>query len=1032
MELSMRELPPENLDNLGTPPRKLSECVPDVPKLSIDSAFKQIQEEQLFPRERDYSLSPEKFKNRVSRKFHSTNGIPNPRKDLRSQNNYPVAIGTGGLERWYPYTSNNVNRSQVKNGRQEITVSSKNSSPSSKYTSNTNSTSSPKQRKATSRNMRLGGPIPLINIVQKTKNGRGKYGFHSSRVLGNNPEVLSSNKNKSKGESSSEGSSIQKSIISDKSLGSLDVDLDNVIDEYQPSPKFQKKLECMQLYRMTEALQHPEVDIDYEELSVAPSIPISIQRRPNNEFFEENFEFKSIKNKSHRRARTSLGDPSLTAFNSPIRPHPIDEIAIALKSNESIYKNDTENEELVDEDINEKSEQCYLRAKSMSPKRNEENLSNSTIVQQRMCSTIHNTHLSHIGNNYRPAFVEPFEPEVIKRLNGMEDPKVRITAISKFNNYPKDGILYLLQLGVIEETPEGVSDYIAHEAGLSKRKMGEYFASSSSFNQAVFECFLKNLDFKNLSLDQALRRMVVRFRMPGEAQQIDRIMEQFAKRWYDDNNPPDFSCADTAYVLSFSLMMLNTDMYNRNLKEGEKMTVDQFCNNNRGIDQGRNLPRKMLEDMYMRIQANEIRMDEGDMFESEIITFVAPKMSGWLKKRSNRMFGAWKRHWFVLVDGVLYYFFAPQDEAPRCIIPLEHITVEPIGATDIAVTSIQGFVKSVKVRDGGRMEQGNHKEFLLRADNERERKRWLESLFCERVSAEPGAYHQLARGLSPASKIKARRRMSFEKQVNVKVQPPLMRGWARTKNEGGSTSRRYCALFQGVKNSGPLTPMTGSTSPNSVDGSSGDYGSGNTCMNVLYFFGSSDMCDRMVNQNLHTSHGCINLKDARSIELRNMHVKGGPPKAIVLYMGFLNSMQEAFPLEEKDLTGLYKGISGISQFNSIGSGMNSLSTTNGLLSNQRYWILVPEEQFDVWVKAFIDCCPQLSHPMVRDEPLELSESSSKQKSPNYSGLTSKGSSPSRSRRFSINSTHSNPKSPRRSFIGSGFHSKHPSVAGSPL
>lgn len=49
--------------------------------------------------------------------------------------------------------------------------------------------------------------------------------------------------------------------------------------------------------------------------------------------------------------------------------------------------------------------------------------------------------------------------------------------------------------------------------------------------------------------------------------------------------------------------------------------------------------------------------------------------------------GKWKRHWFVLNDAVLYYFLAPQhqDEAPRCIIPLEGINISPIGATDLSI-----------------------------------------------------------------------------------------------------------------------------------------------------------------------------------------------------------------------------------------------------------------------------------------------------------------------------------------------------------
>ena len=35
---------------------------------------------------------------------------------------------------------------------------------------------------------------------------------------------------------------------------------------------------------------------------------------------------------------------------------------------------------------------------------------------------------------------------------------------------------------------------------------------------------------------------------------------------YHEENPGVFSCSDTAWVLAFGLMMLNTDMYNRNIK----------------------------------------------------------------------------------------------------------------------------------------------------------------------------------------------------------------------------------------------------------------------------------------------------------------------------------------------------------------------------------------------------------------------------------------------------------------------------------
>ena len=40
--------------------------------------------------------------------------------------------------------------------------------------------------------------------------------------------------------------------------------------------------------------------------------------------------------------------------------------------------------------------------------------------------------------------------------------------------------------------------------------------------QDVLGLFLKNLNFKDKTLDEALRSMVLKFRLPGEAQQMDR------------------------------------------------------------------------------------------------------------------------------------------------------------------------------------------------------------------------------------------------------------------------------------------------------------------------------------------------------------------------------------------------------------------------------------------------------------------------------------------------------------------------------
>jgi Sec7-like guanine-nucleotide exchange factor len=43
------------------------------------------------------------------------------------------------------------------------------------------------------------------------------------------------------------------------------------------------------------------------------------------------------------------------------------------------------------------------------------------------------------------------------------------------------------------------------------------------------------MDFKTYEIDHALRYFLSKFRLPGEAQKIDRIMEVFAAKFCSDN-----------------------------------------------------------------------------------------------------------------------------------------------------------------------------------------------------------------------------------------------------------------------------------------------------------------------------------------------------------------------------------------------------------------------------------------------------------------------------------------------------------------
>ena len=70
------------------------------------------------------------------------------------------------------------------------------------------------------------------------------------------------------------------------------------------------------------------------------------------------------------------------------------------------------------------------------------------------------------------------------------------------------------------------------------------------------------------------RTFLAGFRLPGEAQKIDRLMEKFAERYVSCNSDA-FKSADVAYVLAYSVILLNTDAHNPQVKTKMSKAVSE-------------------------------------------------------------------------------------------------------------------------------------------------------------------------------------------------------------------------------------------------------------------------------------------------------------------------------------------------------------------------------------------------------------------------------------------------------------------------
>ena len=267
-------------------------------------------------------------------------------------------------------------------------------------------------------------------------------------------------------------------------------------------------------------------------------------------------------------------------------------------------------------------------------------------------------------------------------------------------------------------THEEVARWLLTAKDVSKNRIGDYLGRADEDAQKMLGAFLAPLDFSDFTFDEALRFFLSLFRLPGEAQQIDRIMQNFAEKYYEAR-PDLFRVADTAYVLAFSLIMLNTDAHSDQIEH--KMSLSQFLNNNRGIDEGGDLDAEMMTQLYHSIVKNEIRMEQRE--------FITSVKEGWLLKQGGRI-KTWRKRYTILSGNVLYYFDSPKDRAPAGFVPLEGIRCEALSdrrTFEIRPVVHGQAIKSVKMASGngwmggkkkGAFAHGNHSFFAFRTLDE--------------------------------------------------------------------------------------------------------------------------------------------------------------------------------------------------------------------------------------------------------------------------------------------------------------------------
>ncbi|KAF2731488.1 hypothetical protein EJ04DRAFT_579048 [Polyplosphaeria fusca] len=205
--------------------------------------------------------------------------------------------------------------------------------------------------------------------------------------------------------------------------------------------------------------------------------------------------------------------------------------------------------------------------------------------------------------------VTPMVEDDPSELERAKQRKTALTnALRQFNYKPKRGLKVLIKEGFIaSDSPDDIARFFHEHDQLDKKALGEFMGEGDEENIKIMHAFVNQMDFTKTRFVDALRRFLQSFRLPGEAQKIDRFMLKFAER-YITGNPNAYANADTAYVLSYSVIMLNVDQHSKKMK-GKRMTPEDFIKNNRGINDNADLPEEYLRGIYEDISNNEIVLE---------------------------------------------------------------------------------------------------------------------------------------------------------------------------------------------------------------------------------------------------------------------------------------------------------------------------------------------------------------------------------------------------------------------------------------
>lgn len=339
--------------------------------------------------------------------------------------------------------------------------------------------------------------------------------------------------------------------------------------------------------------------------------------------------------------------------------------------------------------------------------------------------------------------------------------------VKYFNKNPEKGLVRLLDSNFIKhDTASDIAGFLfnedQHDPPICKIAIGEVLGKEK--NKEILVAYINLFEdvFNSNPLLPTLRLFLDKFKLPGEAQQIDRIVECFSQLYVKLNHAQlarhiestsSEARSDEVYILTFATIMLNTTLHNPSVKH--RMSCVDFIKmaktGDRTADYDFSWKSDFLSDIYRDIQAREImfpsQKNDTVFGAAKAKVFEEPDIEGWLllMKSENSIFTratrkTWQKKYCCLSKRIFYYVDRLEDVQPRGIIPIEHLHVHGIPnhqketnvfelrAADPKTAGIKRAIWNPTKQIHEWNDDLKQTSFRLSAQTEGDKQRWITSL----------------------------------------------------------------------------------------------------------------------------------------------------------------------------------------------------------------------------------------------------------------------------------------------------------------